>query len=80
MGMNDSLNRDQLVALVQRLLQAASPGDDECDQILATLQEHVSDPQISDYIFWPDWDMTAEDIIDRALAYQPIILHGSPNR
>jgi hypothetical protein len=78
--MNDSLNRAQLVALVQRLLQADYHDDEECDQILATLQEHVSDPQISDYIFWPDRDMTAEDIIDRALGHQPIILHWSPNR
>jgi hypothetical protein len=78
--MNESLNRDQLVALVQRLLRADDHDDEECDQILTTLQEQVSDPQISDYIFWPDREMTAEDIIDRALAHQPIILHWSPDR
>ncbi|GGL04549.1 hypothetical protein [Deinococcus radiotolerans] len=77
--MDDSLNRDQLIALVRRLLQA-DVHEEEREQILDTLQEQLLDPQLSDDIFWPDREMTAEDIVDRVRAYTPIRLNWSPEQ
>ncbi len=78
--MDDSLNRDQLIALVRRLLQADVHDEEEQEQILDTLQEQLLDPRLSDYIFWPDREMTAEDIVDRAQAHTPIRLNWSPEQ
>ena len=78
--MDDSLNRDQLIALVRRLLQADVHDEEEQEQILDTLQEQLLDPRLSDYIFWPDREMTAEDIVDRARAHTPIRLNWSPEQ
>ncbi|AKH16469.1 MULTISPECIES: hypothetical protein [Deinococcus] len=78
--MDDSLNRDQLIALVRQLLQADVHDEDERGQILDTLQEQLLDPQLSDYIFWPDREMTAENIVDRARAYMPISLNWLPEQ
>nr|RIY06416.1 hypothetical protein D3W47_09355 [Deinococcus sp. RM] len=66
------MNRDQLIALVRRLLQADVHDEEEQEQLL--------DPRLSDYIFWPDREMTAEDIVDRARAYAPIRLNWSPEQ
>ncbi|THF70522.1 hypothetical protein E7T06_07405 [Deinococcus sp. Arct2-2] len=75
--MDEPFNRSQLVALVQRLLQMDYHNEEEADQIIMEVQRHVLDPQVIDYIFWTDEGVTAEkaaeEIVDRALAYQPII-------
>lgn len=46
---------------------------------MAALQESVSDPKIGDYIFWDNSNppLTPEQIVDKALAYQPIALGDS---
>ncbi|MFF0432366.1 hypothetical protein ACFYU9_09120 [Streptomyces sp. NPDC004327] len=42
---------------------------------MATLQRGLACPHVSDYIFWDfDPELTAEKIVDRALAYKPIAL------
>ena len=56
--------------------------EEEADQLMMDVQRDVLDPQVIDYIFWPDGEMTAEkaaeEIIDRALAYQPTVAYWSP--
>ncbi|THF68864.1 hypothetical protein E7T06_14445 [Deinococcus sp. Arct2-2] len=76
--MDELPSRSQLVTLVQRLLHGEYRDEEEGDQLLVDLQRDLFDPQVSDYIFWPDREMTAEEIVDRALAYQPIVAHWSP--
>lgn len=41
---------------------------------METLQANVSHPEVSDLLFYPDREMTAEEIVERALAYKPIRL------
>ena len=36
------------------------------------LEQNVIDPDISDYIYYDD--LTPEQIVDKALAYKPILL------
>ncbi|MEV6221924.1 hypothetical protein AB0M13_09765 [Nocardia fluminea] len=72
------LDRQQLIDLVTRLSEGQST-EEEQDQWMATLKAPVSDPKISDYIFWDNSNppLTPEQIVDKALAYQPIALGGS---
>ncbi|WP_255285578.1 hypothetical protein [Bacillus wiedmannii] len=39
---------------------------------LDMVKSSVIDPKISDYIFWSDEELTAREIIDKALAYKPL--------
>ena len=45
--------------------------------LLSILRQHVADPQVEGYMFWPRLhtdpprEMTPTEIIDKALAYQP---------
>ncbi|MFF0636833.1 hypothetical protein ACFYTS_30510 [Nocardia sp. NPDC004151] len=71
------LDRVQLIELVARV--ASGEGSDEqLDEWLTQLQDSVADPRISDYIFWDfsDPPLTAEQIVDKSLAYRPIVLGG----
>lgn len=72
------LGRQELVELVRKVM--APPVDAssaQIDQWVKTLESNVADPMVSDYIFWPDRDMTAEQVVDRALAYvRPQVEHG----
>lgn len=70
------LTRTDLIALVERLLRADFRDEVEREEILEALQQHVVDPGVTDYLFAPDQDMTAEDIIERALAYQPRVANA----
>ncbi|MER8042551.1 e9imm peptide [Streptomyces sp. NPDC094032] len=49
--------------------------EEESDEIQTTLQRGLACPHISDYIFWDsDPELTPEEAVDRALAYEPIAL------
>ncbi|MFH8837334.1 e9imm peptide [Streptomyces sp. NPDC017868] len=66
--------RKEAIPLVERLMNPETP-EDESSQILATLEQGLSCPHISDYIFWdPDPELAPEKVIDRAMTYKPITL------
>ncbi|MBB4637812.1 bacteriocin immunity protein [Longimicrobium terrae] len=67
------LTRAELVELVVRL-QKGEGSDDEASSMLETLEENLPDPNLSDLIFYPEREMTADEIVDRALAHRPIQL------
>ncbi|WP_328762750.1 MULTISPECIES: e9imm peptide [unclassified Streptomyces] len=69
-----SLTRDEAVLLVQRLLDGDAT-EPEADKIIATLQRGLACPHISNYMYW-DFDpaLSAEKVVDRAMAYKPIAL------
>lgn len=65
------LNREELVTLVQKLMD--TEGEEwELAIWLDMVISSVIDPKISDYIFWNDEELTAREIIDKALAYKPL--------
>ena len=61
-----AIDRDELVRLVRRLSQGEGLERGESDELLRRLQA-LTVRRISDFIFWPDRAMTAEEIVDRAL-------------
>ena len=71
--MAETLSREELIELVRRIMNAEGT-EEELDTWEETLEQNVTDPAVSDYIFYPDRDMTAEEIVDRALSYKPIQL------
>jgi hypothetical protein len=72
--MADKLTRQELIDLVQKILDAAG-STDEIAQWVTTFERNVPHPEASGLIYWnPRGDLTAEDIVDEALAYRPIEL------
>ncbi|MFE7380585.1 e9imm peptide [Streptomyces zhihengii] len=69
------MGRENAVALVRQLLDGRISGEVEVDQALEKLTRGLGCPHISDYIFMNfDAELTAERVVDRALAYRPIAL------
>lgn len=66
------LSKDELVTLVQKLMDGE--GEEWEDAIWLDMIESSVGSKISDYIFWSDEELTAREIIDKALAYKPLQL------
>jgi hypothetical protein len=67
------ITRDELVEIVRRLLTASA----ESGYYLRLLEANVSHPRVSDLVFHPSdilQDSSAEQIVDEALKYRPIVL------
>jgi hypothetical protein len=47
---------------------------------LDRLEKSVPHPEVSDLIFWDDRNLTAEEIVEEALSYQPIMTPPSRDK
>ncbi|MEW2068082.1 bacteriocin immunity protein [Streptomyces sp. NPDC007346] len=71
------LSRAEAVALVQRIMEADYASEDEVNDWLDRLDRALSCPSghVSGLIFWPpERELSAEEVVDQALAYGPIAL------
>jgi hypothetical protein len=71
------MSRAEAVALVQRIMQADYASDDEVDGSLDRLDRALACPSghVSDLISWPpERELSADEVVDQALAYRPIAL------
>ncbi|MFJ8926674.1 bacteriocin immunity protein [Streptomyces sp. NPDC102364] len=66
-------SREELVHMVQQLIDADLPEEEE-DRIVDELKSSVSHPRITDLIYYNTPKLTAEEVVDKALAYRPIEL------
>jgi cell division protein YceG involved in septum cleavage len=76
--MTDQPTKEDLITLVEKLMTAAGTPTEQRTW-LETLERNVPHPEIQGLIFWPErYDLTnnvtAAEIIDKALAYKPISL------
>ncbi|MBJ6614684.1 e9imm peptide [Streptomyces griseoincarnatus] len=73
------MSRAEASALVQRIMDADYASDDEVDGWLGRLDRTLACPSgyVSDLIFWPpERELSADEVVDQALAYRPIALSG----
>ncbi|MFD5661026.1 e9imm peptide [Streptomyces hirsutus] len=74
------MSRAEAVALVQRIMDADYASDDEADgwlDRLDRLDRALACPSghVSDLIFWPpERELSADEVVDQALTYRPIVL------
>ena len=72
--MSNQLARDELVALVSRITDAAAT-EEEIDRCLELLSANVPHPSVSDLIFHPSGAaLSADQVVELAMAYKPISL------
>lgn len=71
-------DRERLVQLVARLVDADFRSEEEADALLSELDASVPHPAVTDLIYhWEDsfdHEPTASEIVDRALGYRPFAL------
>jgi hypothetical protein len=67
------LPRDELVAMVRRIQSGDYATEADGDRLLDEVKRSVLDPEVSDLIFMRVPALSAEEIVDRAMAYAPII-------
>ncbi|MFR9778553.1 e9imm peptide [Micromonospora sp. MS34] len=74
------LTRDEAIALVERIMSVDYADDDELGGWLDQLERDLVCPDgyVSGLIFWTDPELTAAEVVDRALAYQPIQMRSTP--
>ncbi len=71
--MGNKLTKNQLVALVAKVQRGAGT-EEELHAWLTLVDRNVPAPTVSDLIYYSDPELSAEEVIERAFAYQPIIL------
>lgn len=67
------MTRQELVELVAKIV-SANGSEAEIAEWLQTLEANVPDPAVSDLIYWAEREMTADEIVDRARAYEVVAL------
>jgi hypothetical protein len=67
------MTKSELIDLVKRII-AAQGTEEEIDGLITLLEQSVPHPRVSDLIYYPEREMTAEEIVDAALSYRPISL------
>ena len=65
------MTREELILLVERIMKCQGT-EKEIDDMIELLEKNVIDPEVTNYIFYEN--NTAEEVVDKALAYKPIIL------
>lgn len=63
-------SRAELVSMISRIMSAEG-SEIELDDLLFQLKEISSLPDVSDLIFYSEEDLSAEEVADRILSYQP---------
>lgn len=67
----NKLTREELINVVQEIMDYKVSEQDQ-NRLIHLLKVNVADPSVIDYIFWFEPALTAETIIDKALAYKPV--------
>ncbi|GAA0971701.1 MULTISPECIES: bacteriocin immunity protein [Streptomyces violaceusniger group] len=67
------MTRDELIDLVERIM-AGEGTESEHDSLVTLLERNVPHPRVLGLIYYSDPPLTAEEVVDKALAYRPIEL------
>lgn len=67
------MTRAELVALVAHVMSGLG-GEEEQDADLRRIEAAVLHPRVAELMFWGARELTAEQVVDEALAYEPIAL------
>lgn len=70
------LSRAEAIALVRRIMAGDYVSETEADAWVESLKRSLGCPHVTDLIFYPGdrGAPTAEEVVERALAYRPIAL------
>lgn len=69
------MNKNELIQLAKEIMNATGKSEDEHDEMLQRFLDNVPDPNAGNLFFYVQYeDLDAEEIVEKALSYQPIQL------
>ena len=68
------MTREELVDVVEKLRRGEYESERQRDEWLTVIESAVGYREVSDLIFYPEREMTSEEIVDVALSSRPIQL------
>lgn len=69
------MNTNELIQLAKDIMNAIGKTEEENDRMLQRFLENVPDPNATNLFFSVEYeDLEAEEIVEKALSYQPIQL------
>jgi hypothetical protein len=71
--MSSGLSKEQLIALVNKIVEAQGT-EEAVDSWIEQLKANVPHPSVTDLIYYSDPPLTPEEVIEKALSYEPIKL------
>lgn len=71
--MDNGLNREMLIKLVNDIIECNGT-EEEIDNMINILESNIIDPEVTDLIFYSKDNLSAEEIVDKALSYKAIEL------
>lgn len=70
-----AMDKGELIELAKNIINAVGKTEEETDGMLQRFLDNVPDPNASDLFFSLHYeDLTAEEIVEKALSYKPIQL------
>lgn len=73
--MGRKMNKQELISMVQKIIDCNGT-DKEIDEMMKVVSKEVPDPAWTNLIYYNDEELTAEQIVEKALSYKPIRLPG----
>lgn len=67
------MKKEELIDLVRKIMEVKGT-EEELDNWMDVVEANVPHPAVSNLIFYSKEPLTPEEIIEKALAYKPILL------
>lgn len=68
------MKKKELIELVKKIRAGKFETEEERSEMLEIFESNVPDPEASDLIYYHKPRLTPEEIVEKALAYKPIII------
>ena len=68
-----NLSKSQIIKIVSKLYHGEDESEEEYQELIDILEKNVCDPDLYDYIFSGKYNLTPEEIVEKALSHKPII-------
>jgi hypothetical protein len=75
----DKLSKSNLIEIVKKIKEADFDTEEDLDNALYLFLDNVPDPEASRLIYNIKPSLSPEEIVDKALAYKPIIFGPPPS-
>lgn len=72
-----NLAKDDVIILINRIKKAEDASEEEFLSWISSIEHYLGYSGISDLIFYHKPELTAEEIVEKALSYKPIVLSSS---
>lgn len=66
-------NKSKLIQVVTKLCSGGYKTEEDLNNDIDYVINSVNDPDVTSYIYSTKYNLTPEEIVDKALSYQPII-------